>query len=135
MKSASILIWILRITAAVIMLQTLAYKFTASPESVYIFTTLGIEPFGRIGTGVLELIASILLLVPRTSWFGALMGLGLMVGAIFSHVFVLGIHVMDDGGKLFALAVITLVCCTAVLYSARHEVMAFVAGFMKKSVA
>lgn len=108
--------WLLRITAAVIFLQTLFFKFTASEESVYIFSTLGMEPFGRIGSGVAELVAAILLLVPRTTVYGALLGLGIMAGAIASHLFVLGIEVKADGGLLFALAVVSFVCCAILAY-------------------
>lgn len=108
--------WLLRITAAAIFLQTLFFKFTASEESVYIFSTLGMEPFGRIGSGVAELIAAILLLVPRTTVYGALLGLGIMAGAIASHVFVLGIEVKADGGLLFVLAVVSFVCCAILAY-------------------
>ena len=108
--------WLLRITAAVIFLQTLFFKFTASEESVYIFSTLGMEPFGRIGPGVAELVAAILLLVPRTTVYGALLGLGIMAGAIASHLFVLGIEVKSDGGLLFVLAVVSFVCCAILAY-------------------
>ena len=112
-----ILQWIARLAAAVIMLQTLYYKFSAAPESVYIFTTVGLEPVGRIGIGTLELIASILILIPavRVAVVGAGLGAGLMAGAIFLHLTKLGIVVMGDGGGLFALAVIVLVSCLAVL--------------------
>ncbi|MBL0051193.1 MAG: DoxX family membrane protein [Bacteroidetes bacterium] len=115
MKSP-IFIWILRIVAALIMLQTLFFKFTASAESVYIFTTLGIEPFGRIGSGIAELISSILLLINRTTLLGAIMGMGIMAGAIVSHILVLGLVVMDDGGQLFAYALITFICCALLTY-------------------
>ncbi|WP_310555013.1 DoxX family membrane protein [Flavobacterium sp.] len=104
------LIWIIKLTAVVILLQTLFFKFTGAEESIYIFETLGIEPFGRISSGVVELIASILILIPRTTLLGALLALGTMVGAIVSHLFVLGIEVKNDGGLLFILASITLVC-------------------------
>ncbi|MFX6288831.1 DoxX family protein, partial [Acinetobacter baumannii] len=82
------------------MLQTLFFKFTAAPESVFIFSTLGIEPWGRIGTGIAELIASVLLLIPSTTVFGALLAMGIMGGAIVSHLAVLGIEVRGDGGQL-----------------------------------
>lgn len=108
--------WLLRITAAAIFLQTLFFKFTASEESVYIFSTLGMEPFGRIGSGVAELIAAVLLLMPRTTVYGALLGLGIMAGAIASHIFVLGIEVKADGGLLFVLAVVSFVCCAILAY-------------------
>lgn len=96
--------WICRIAAAGILLQTLFFKFTAAPESVYIFTKVGAEPWGRIGSGIAELIAAILLLVPRTVWAGALLALGMMAGAIVSHLTVLGIEVQGDKGLLFFLA-------------------------------
>lgn len=117
-----IILWIVKLTAVVILLQTLYFKFTAAEESVYIFQTLGIEPYGRIGSGVVELIASILILIPRTTLLGALLGLGTMLGAIFSHIFVLGIEVQNDGGTLFILAVITLLNCLLLVYAARNKI-------------
>jgi hypothetical protein len=110
---------LLRVAAAVILLQTLFFKFTGAAESVYIFSTLGAEPWGRLGSGALELAASILLLWPATSAVGALLGLGLMSGAIVSHVAVLGIEIMDDGGVLFALAVVVFAACAGVLWIER----------------
>lgn len=107
----SIFIWIIKLIAVIILVQTLFFKFTAAEESVYIFTKLGIEPFGRIGSGVVELIASILILIPRTTLLGALLAMGTMMGALMSHLFVLGIEVQNDGGTLFTLAIITLICC------------------------
>src|SRR6266545_1845407 len=108
---ANIGLWALRIIAAIIMLQTLYFKFTAADESVYIFSTLGMEPWGRIGTGVLELIASGLILFPRTTAVGAVLGTGLMSGAIFFHLSKLGLVVMNDGGQLFIYAVLVFVSC------------------------
>ena len=99
------------IVAAIILLQTLFYKFSAHPDSVYIFTTLGIEPFGRIGSGILELITGALLLSRRTSLYGAILGLGIISGAILSHLLVLGINVQHDGGKLFFLAILVFATC------------------------
>lgn len=116
------LIWILRIVAAAILLQTLYFKFSGAEESKYIFSTLGVEPFGRIFAGISELIASILLIVPRTTLLGALMGAGVMLGAIASHLFVLGIVVQNDGGQLFALALIVLVCCLGLVYLQRDKI-------------
>lgn len=117
-----VLIWILRLVAAAILLQTLYFKFSGSEESVYIFSTLGVEPFGRIFAGISELIAGILLLIPRTTLLGALMGAGVMVGAIASHIFVLGIIVQNDGGQLFALALIVLASCLALVYLHRNKI-------------
>jgi uncharacterized membrane protein YphA (DoxX/SURF4 family) len=115
--------WLFRLTAAIILLQTLYFKFTGVEESVYIFSTLGIEPYGRIGSGIAELIAAILILIPRTTLFGALMGAGVMLGAIFSHLFVLGIEVKNDGGELFILAIITFLCCIALIYWDKSKIV------------
>ena len=111
-----------RLIVAVILLQTLRYKFLAHPDSVYIFSTLGLEPYGRIGIGVMELIASILILIKRTSWAGALLAVGLMAGAIFSHLTQLGIEVKNDGGILFYMAVGTWILSLIVLWSERKKI-------------
>lgn len=118
----SIFIWIVKLTAVIILLQTLYFKFTGAEESVYIFTTLGIEPFGRIGSGIVELIASILILIPRTTILGAIMGVGTMTGAILSHLFILGIEVKNDGGTLFILAIITFLCCLVLIYNQKNKI-------------
>jgi len=118
----TVLSWVLRITAAIILLQTLFFKFTAAPESVYIFTKVGAEPWGRIGSGVVELIAAILILTPRFTWLGSLLAMGVMAGAIFSHLTVLGIEVQSDKGLLFALALIVFVSSTANLLLHRSEI-------------
>ena len=114
--------WIVRLTAVVILLQTLYFKFSGAEESVYIFSTLGIEPYGRIGSGVVELIASILILIPKTTLIGALLGLGTMLGAVLSHLFILGIEVKNDGGELFILAIITLLCCSFLVFQNRNNI-------------
>ena len=125
MKTNQIIMLVLRLVAVVIMAQTLYFKFTGQPESIYIFKTVGIEPYGRIGTGIAELIACVLLLMPKTIWFGALMGVGIMAGAIATHLFLLGIEVMNDGGELFILALITFVCCFVLLWFQKDKVIAF----------
>lgn len=125
METKRIISWIAQITAAVILLQTLWFKFTAAPESVYIFSTLGVEPYGRIGSGVVELIAGLLLLSPRFCSLGALIALVTMKGAIVSHLIVLGIEIMGDGGQLFGLAVITFVCCGVVVFLNFEPLRAF----------
>jgi len=104
----SIAPWILRIIAAVIMPQTLYFKFTGAEESVYIFSQLGMEPWGRIGTGILELIASIMILYPKTTFFGSVLAIGLMGGAIIAHLTKLGIEVKNDNGQLFIYALLVL---------------------------
>jgi hypothetical protein len=122
-KAFVITSWTLRGIAAVILLQTLFFKFTGAKESVYIFTTLGMEPWGRIGSGVAELIASVLLLLPQTVVFGAILSLGVISGAIFFHLTKLGITLplVDDHGELFALAAIVFVCSAVVLIMHRDE--------------
>jgi hypothetical protein len=122
LSKTQVLSWVLQLAAAGILLQTLFFKFTGAEESVYIFTTLGIEPWGRIGTGILELIASVLLLVPATASLGAAMALGMMTGAILSHATVLGIDVKGDGGLLFSLALIVFACSAIVLTIRRAQV-------------
>lgn len=123
-KTRMVWSWLLRGTAAVILLQTLFFKFSGAPESVYIFTTLGIEPWGRIGSGIVELAASVLLIWPRTIVYGALLSLGTMSGAILSHVTKLGIALplVDDHGELFALAVVVFACASGLLALHRREI-------------
>ena len=118
----TVLSWLLRITAAVILLQTLFFKFTAAPESVYIFTKVGAEPWGRIGSGIVELIAAALLLTPRFNWLGSLIALSVMAGAIVSHLTVLGIEVQGDKGLLFALALIVFIATATNLALHRAEI-------------
>ena len=119
----NILVCALRLLAAIIMLQTLFFKFTAAPESVYIFTKLGMEPWGRIGIGSLELVAAVLIIIPRTTGIGALLAVGLMAGAIFFHLTKLGIAVQGDGGQLFILATLVFTSSAILLYIFRKEVM------------
>src|SRR5262249_3657361 len=108
---STIFIYAIRLIAAAILLQTLFFKFTAAPESVYIFSKVGsgiglpfLEPWGRIGSGAVELIASILILWPALSWLGSVMAIGVTAGAIVFHLTVLGIEVQGDHGLLFLLA-------------------------------
>lgn len=117
----TISIWALRLIAALILLQTLYFKFTAHPESVALFSELGMEPWGRIGTGIAELIASILILIPRTTLPGAFLGLGLMGGAIFFHLTKLGVNFGGDV-ILFVYAVITFACCLGLIIINRRSI-------------
>jgi putative oxidoreductase len=114
--------WVLQLLAAGILLQTLYFKFTGAEESVYIFTTVGAEPWGRIGSGVVELIAAILLLIPTTTTIGAILALGVMAGAIVSHLTILGIDVKGDGGLLFGLALTVFVSAAVILLIRRGEI-------------
>ncbi|GAB2583938.1 DoxX family protein [Spirosoma areae] len=133
------ILWAARLVAAIIMLQTLYFKFLGQPESVYIFSTLGIEPWGRIGSGIVELVASVLILIPRTSWIGAGLGVGVMAGAILSHLTVLGISVQNDGGYLFFLALAVALSCSTILFLTRNQWIPVLTGwfpsvFSRKSV-
>ncbi len=131
-KLRTLLYWAVRLVAAGIMLQTLYFKFTASEESVFIFTTVGMEPWGRIGVGVLELIASVLLLINRTAWMGAALALGLMGGAMVMHFTILGIEVQGDGGQLFLYALIVTVCSSIVLLYNKARILDLVKNLSRR---
>jgi len=120
-RGATLASWACQLTAAAILAQTLFFKFTGAPESRYIFTTLGIEPWGRIGTGIAELVAVALLLYPRTSVLGAVLAVGLMGGAIMGHLTRLGIEVQGDHGLLFKLAITVLLASVIVVILRRRE--------------
>jgi hypothetical protein len=121
-RKAILASWICRLTAAVILLQTLFFKFTGASESVYIFTKVGLEPWGRYGSGVAELIAAILLLTPRFAWAGALLALGVISGAIACHLTVLGIEVQGDHGLLFALASVVFIASAVTAFLHRQQI-------------
>jgi len=125
MKTKTIISGLLRIVAAFILLQTLYFKFTAQPESVYIFSKLGMEPWGRIGSGVAELLASILLLVPSTIVIGGLLAAGIMFGALAAHLFILGIEVRGDGGQLFIYALVVLFASIVLLFLHNQQLISF----------
>ena len=135
MNKKLILSWILRALAALVMLQTLFFKFSASEESVYIFSTLGMEPWGRIASGIAELIASVLLLIPSTITIGALMGGGIMAGALAAHLTKLGIVVMNDGGYLFILCLLVLISSICLLILHRSQLKHFISILLKRDTA
>jgi putative oxidoreductase len=120
-KTQIVVSWICQLTVAGILLQTLFFKFTGAEESVYIFRTVGAEPWGRIGSGIVELVAALLLLVPLTAPLGAMLTMAVMVGAIASHLLFLGIQVKGDGGLLFGLAVAAFVGSAIVLVIRRAQ--------------
>ena len=113
--------WLCQLAAAGILFQTLFFKFTGAEESRFIFSALGIEPWGRIASGVVELVAVLLLLYPRTAALGGLLGACTMAGALLAHLTRLGIEVAGDGGLLFALALVVFACATLVAVLRRHE--------------
>jgi hypothetical protein len=129
-KTEQIVSWVCRVTAAVILLQTLFFKFTGAEESVFIFKKVGIEPWGRYATGAVELVAATLLLFGCHAWLGALLALGVISGAIVCHLTVLGIVVKDDGGLLFALALTVFVASAVVAFLHRRQIP-FVSQFLK----
>lgn len=116
---------ITKLIIVILLLQTLFFKFTGAPESVYIFSELGLEPYGRIGIGIIELLISILIIIPKTTLIGAILGLGTILGAIFSHLFFLGVEIQNDGGLLFILALIIFFCCLYLIYINRHKLLNF----------
>jgi len=121
-KVSLALYWSARLIAIIILAQTLFFKFSGAAESVYIFTTVGMEPWGRIGIGILELVAAVLLLLNKTAWFGGVLALGLMLGAIGMHLTKLGISVQGDGGYLFFLALLVALCSAFVLLRDKAKV-------------
>lgn len=114
--------WILQVVVAGILFQTLFFKFSGAEESKHIFSALGMEPWGRYASGAAELVAVVLLLVPRTAAVGALLALGVISGAIMSHLTKLGIEVKGDGGLLFGLAVAVFAGSAAVAWLRRREI-------------
>jgi len=128
-RSQAVASWALQLLVAGILLQTLFFKFTGAEESVYIFTTVGAEPWGRIGSGVLELAAALLLLVPALVPIGAALTIGLMAGAIASHLTLLGIEVKGDGGLLFGLA-LTAFAGSAIVMLLRREQIPAIARYL-----
>jgi uncharacterized membrane protein YphA (DoxX/SURF4 family) len=112
----------LRIIIAIILIQTLRFKFLGHEDSIYIFETVGLEPYGRIGIGIIELIAGILLLIRKTAWIGALLTLGVIGGAIIMHLTILGIDVKGDGGVLFATAVITFLLAAIITFIYKKDI-------------
>ena len=120
--------WMARLVAAIVLIQTLYFKFSGATESVYISTTVGMEPWGRIGIGILELLAAILLLINRTTWMGAFLCIGLMLGAIGMHLTLLGIEVQGDGGLLFGYAILVSLSAIVVLVMDEEKI----ADFMKR---
>ncbi len=126
MRPLNLTAWLLRLVAIVIMLQTLYFKFSGAEKSVYIFTTLGIKPWGRFGTGVMELLASLLIVLPKTTSLGALLALGIMSGAVAGPLFVLGLVVKNDGGQLFIYALPVLISTLVLLIIYRKQLLLFI---------
>jgi len=122
MKSLFTFSFFLKVIVAAILLQTLYFKFTGAAESVYIFETIGMEPMGRIGSGIVELIAALLLLARRTAWLGAALALGTMCGALYFHLTTLGIEVQGDGGFLFILALVVIIASIIILIKERNNI-------------
>jgi putative oxidoreductase len=129
-KSTLAIFWIARVVAAIIMLQTLYFKFSGAEESIYIFTKVGMEPWGRIGIGVLELIASVLIIYSGTVWLGATLAMGLMGGALMMHLTLLGIEVKGDGGYLFTLALTVAISSLVAFWLDRKNIPAAIRKYL-----
>ena len=129
MNISRVLFIVARLLAALIMLQTLYFKFTGAPESIYIFSTVGMEPWGRYLVGVSELIASLLLLAAGTAAFGGVIAIGLMLGAVGMHLTILGIEVQGDGGYLFILALVVLLCSIYVVFYKKESLLTLLSRF------
>lgn len=132
MKTLKIISWTLRITIAIIFLQTLYFKFTAHPDSVHIFSSLGLEPYGRIGVGVFELITALLLLINSTKIMGMVLSLSVIFGAVISHLLVIGTEVKGDSGSLFLLAIIVLIGSLILLILHKTELNEQLKKILKK---
>jgi len=132
-RTTTIISWILQVVAAFILAQTLFFKFSGAEEPIYIFTTLGVEPWGRILSGIAELVAVVLLLIPRKAVVGAFLSIGVMLGATGAHLGPLGIVVKDDGGLLFALAIVVLLAGVGIVIIRRSQLFALAArvGLMR----
>lgn len=107
--------FLLRLITSIILIQSLYFKFTGHAEAVHIFSTLNVEPWGRILLGCVELVVGIALLLPKTKFYGALGAIGLMIGAIGTHLFTpVGIVVQwqdkSDNGQLFGMAIVAILC-------------------------
>lgn len=124
--NAKFLSWGLRILAAIILIQSLIFKFGAHPDSVMLFTTLGVEPFGRICLGVIELIVAILILTPKTTLLGAILGIFIMSGALGAHIFQIGIIFNNDGGKLFGLALVCFLACVGQVIILKNQLISYI---------
>lgn len=127
--------WTIRIIAAIIMLQTLYFKFSGSEESVYIFTEMNMEPWGRYATGIAELIAALLILYKPTTSIGAFLAIGIMSGAIVSHLLVLGIEVKNDKGLLFIYALVVWISALILLWLNRNQVLGILRKLLKNRLS
>lgn len=137
--------WALAIYVAFVFIQSLLFKFSGSQETVIIFNTIadwmaGIAPlsaiaepfreYGGVSVGSVELVASVMILIPKTRLLGALTALGVISGAIFFHLFTpLGVNrVVDaagntDGGVLFFMACGVWLSSAVIIWLERRAVM------------
>lgn len=124
--SARSLSWTFRILAAMILTQSLVYKFGSHPDSIMLFTELGVEPAGRVSLGIVELVVALLILYPRTTLLGGILGVFIMAGALFTHFFLIGIIFNNDGGKLFGLAVICFLSCIGQVIILKNQLISYI---------
>jgi hypothetical protein len=106
----------LRLLVAIILLQSLYFKFGSHEQAIHIFSTLGVEPWGRFLLGGIELVLAIAILLPTTKSIANTLTGMLMIGAVGAHLFTpLGIVVrwngQNDGGQLFIMGVAVIILC------------------------
>jgi putative oxidoreductase len=112
-------LWILQIGAAGMFLMVGFFKLSGDPRMVGLFDAIGLGQWFRYVTGSLEVLGALLLLIPRLSGLGALLLMGVMLGAVPTHLFVVG------GSPLLA---ITLLIVTGVVaWGRRKRTMNFLA--------
>lgn len=127
-RATTIVSWLCQLAVAAILLQTLYFKFTWAPETRVIFARLGGRPAATVA-GVVELVAAVLLLLPGRATWGALLALATIGGAIGTHLFFIGVEVVDpstglgDGGLLFGLALGVALLSTIILVLRRGEIV------------
>lgn len=128
-KPHRIISWILQIVVAVLLAQASVFKLISDPDTVSLFTKLGMEPHGRIMTGIFELLACILLLIPVSSIYGALLAAGLMSGALLGHITKLGFT--GPEGELGIMAILILLASLVILFLRRAQ-LPFIARMFSK---
>ena len=123
-KIVNVLLWVLQIGAAGMFLMVGFLKLSGNPQLVGLFEAIGLGQWFRYLTGTLEVAGAFLLLIPRMSGLGALMLAGVMVGAVVTHVFIVG------GSPL--MAIILLVVTGVVAWRRRQRTMNLLAGLRSR---
>jgi putative oxidoreductase len=114
-KTMNVVLWLLQIAAAGMFVFVGFLKLSGNEQMVGLFAAIGLGQWFRYLTGTLEVAGAILLLIPRTSGLGALMLVGVMIGAVMTHLFVVG------GSPL--MAIILLGVTSLVAWERRQQTM------------